>query len=121
VFTGNKYKLWIPSHSCVIIFSLQGIVVERPEKVKLPRADKNKPDISLFDKQYPTNILGNQILHFARDHIFQRKVEIHIADLDIFGNFMGTLQVNGKDFSSELLQLGYARLFTRLARKITII
>uniref|UniRef100_A0A6B2KX68 Uncharacterized protein n=1 Tax=Arcella intermedia TaxID=1963864 RepID=A0A6B2KX68_9EUKA len=117
VFAASRYKMVIPSNSCVIMFSLQGMLVERPERKEVP-GSAMKPDISAFDKQFPPTTPGNIALHFARDEVFQRKVQITVTNLDKFGNFMGVMFVNGKDFALSLLEQGHARIHTRATRNL---
>jgi staphylococcal nuclease domain-containing protein 1 len=97
------------------MFSLMGVIVERPTKSeeKFPV----KPDISNFDKQYPLtdaktgkNFFGNTVLHFVRDTIFQRKVDISVKKVDDYATFIGQLTVDGKDFGLQLIEKGYAKI-----------
>jgi staphylococcal nuclease domain-containing protein 1 len=115
VFSGGRYKLTVPSQNCTIMFSLMGVIVERPTKSeeKIPL----KPDISNFDKQYPLTdaktgkvLFGNQVLHYVRDTIFQRKVDIAVKKVDDYATFIGQLWVDGKDFGLQLIEKGYAKI-----------
>jgi len=119
VFAGSRYKITLPYHHCVIMFSLCGTMVDKPEKKDV----HPKPDISVFDRQYPLvederPIFGNMALHLARDTIFQRKVEITVKKLDSKGVFIGQLWIDGKtDFGLQLIEKGYAKLHKTSIRK----
>jgi len=116
VFAASRYKIRIPSNSCIIMFTLQSCIVEKPQKNTKPIVVK--PDISTFEKQYPPNTPGNLALHFARDQVFQRKVHVTITAVDSFGNFLGNLFINNKDFTLSLLEQGHARIHNRSARNL---
>jgi len=83
-----------------------------------------KPDISVFDKQYPFTgktgqvLFGNQVLHYVRDNIFQRKVEISVKKVDGYGVFNGLLLVDGKDFGLHLVEKGFAKVHRPSIRKL---
>jgi len=49
------------------------------------------------------------VLHFVRDTVFQRKVEITVKKLDRHV-FVGQLFIDGKDFGKQLIEKGYAKL-----------
>jgi len=115
VFSGGRYKLTVPSQNCTIMFSLMGVIAERPTRSeeKIPV----KPDISNFDKQYPLTdaktgkvLFGNTVLHFVRETIFQRKVDISVKKVDDYATFIGQLWVDGKDFGLQLIEKGYAKI-----------
>jgi len=57
------------------------------------------------------------ILHFVRDTVFQRKVELSVKKLDSYGVFIGQLYIDGKDFGKQLIEKGYARLHKASVRK----
>jgi len=119
VFTGSRFKITLPSQNCIIMFSLAGAIVDKPYRIDV---HPPKPDISVFDRQYPLSIenkihFGNTALHYVRDKIFQRKVEISIKKLDAYSVFIGQLYLDGKDFGLQLLDIGYAQLHKASVRK----
>jgi len=60
---------------------------------------------------FPPNTAGNRALHFARDHLYQRNVEITVESVDKGGNFIGKILLNRNDFAYKLLSEGHAKLF----------
>eukprot|EP01123_Difflugia_compressa_P005883 TRINITY_DN179_c0_g1_i4.p1 TRINITY_DN179_c0_g1~~TRINITY_DN179_c0_g1_i4.p1 ORF type:complete len:1062 (-),score=234.95 TRINITY_DN179_c0_g1_i4:108-3206(-) len=115
VFAASRFKLSIPSQGCVIMFTLQGCIVDKP--IKATEDIAAKPDISPFDKQFPPTSHGNKALHFTRDHVYQRKVQISVASLDNFGNFLGHMYINNKEFALTLIEQGHAKLHYKIAKK----
>jgi staphylococcal nuclease domain-containing protein 1 len=104
------------------MYALLGVIVEKPEKSeeKIPI----KPYISTFDKQYPLvdkdgqTKGGNVVLHYVRDAIFQRKVDVSVKKMDDKGGvFLGLLFLEGKDFALQLIEKGYARIHRQSLRK----
>lgn len=114
IFSGSRFKVHIPTQGVTISFALQGIMSDR-----VVRSDKVKPTASGqpdFRALYPvTDAEGNPIpanagLLFAREHLYQRDVEIAIEDLDRSGTFLGTLIFNKTDYILKLIEGAYAKL-----------
>jgi hypothetical protein len=93
--------------------------VYRNEKAK--PAPGGQPD---FKALYPlvdgkgNPVPANGALHFARDHLYQRDVEVTIDDLDKFGTFFGTLTYNKTDYLLQLLEGAHVRLHHGSAGKL---
>jgi endonuclease YncB( thermonuclease family) len=104
------------------MFALTGVIIEKPVKEDVP----SKPDISVFEKTYPVvdkngkPVFGNIILHYVRDNVFQRKVDISIKKLDSYGAFIGQLFIDGKDLGQQLLERGFAKIHAPSLRKLNI-
>jgi len=103
------------------MFALTGVMVDKPVKEDVPA----KPDLSVFEKQYPVinsktqqPAFGNIALHFVRDTVFQRKVELSVKKLDSYGAFIGQLFVDGKDLGRQLIEKGYARIHGPSLKKL---
>jgi staphylococcal nuclease domain-containing protein 1 len=92
VFSGHRFKLYVPSENCVCFFSLAA--------VKSPASSGKTPE------PYAT-----EALNFAKSHILQHDVQIEVEGLDKGGNFLGHIFLNRRNFGIELLHAGLARLF----------
>jgi len=121
VFWGSRYKIHIPTQGLTIGFSLQGASSERPTKLET----KNKPTGNVDVRQLYPAVDGNGApnpsnvaLHYSRDHLHQRDVEIQISEVDKSGAFLGTLYLNKSDYLLQLLPLGHAKLFRRTIEKL---
>jgi len=95
VFTGSRYKLYIPTSSCLVSFALAG--VRTPDK---------KHEI------YPV------VQKFITGKLTQRDVVINVGACDKGDNFIGGLWINKLNFAVHLVQKGYASVFTASAREI---
>lgn len=60
---------------------------------------------------------GDEAFTFTRIAALQRDVSVEIEAVDRMGSFMGSLFVDGRNFSVELLSLGYGRIFAPAADK----
>lgn len=119
VFTGSRFKMYIPSQELVICFVLQGISVEKPVKADISKADKIKIMDLTFAKQYPPHTEpGNQALHISRDKFFQRDVQIEVDSVDKGGNFVGILYSGNQPYGLELVQAGLAKLHHGSAQRL---
>jgi staphylococcal nuclease domain-containing protein 1 len=91
-FSGMKFKVRLVDEGRCVAFSLLG--------VKTMMSDKNQP---VFDEY------ANDALRFAKDHLFQRDVNVEIFNTDKRGNFFGVLTLANKlDFATMLLEEGLA-------------
>jgi staphylococcal nuclease domain-containing protein 1 len=90
VFSGSRYKLYVPKETCVVFFSLSG--------VKVPKRGENAEN----------DELSNAALAFARERLHQRDVTVDVQQIDKGGNFLGQLYYHKKDFAIQLLEQGYA-------------
>lgn len=102
VFSGGRYKLFVPSQSVVLFFSLAGVATPRA-----PASGAKKED------EEADAVYGTQALQLAREKVFQRSVEVHIYNVDKGGNFLGQLIVNKQDFGLKLVEEGLARVSSR--------
>lgn len=108
VYSASRYKLFVPSESCMINFSVQGCTSERAHRVEVPK-NANKNEVT-FASYYPPITAGNRALLYARDHVLQRNVEVAISAIDKGGNFIGQLFLNKKDWALQLLAEGQCTL-----------
>lgn len=111
VFNASKFKIFIPSENCVLVLSLAGLKTEQPTQAENPKSKE------LIDR-YPRTTTGNKGLHYARNKIFQRDVDIEVLDVSKNGLFRGIIYFNNEDFALNLLKEGYAVLFKRVARSL---
>jgi len=63
-------------------------------------------------------LFGNLALHFVRDNVYQRRVDISIKKLDIYGAFIGQLFIDGKDLGLQLIEKGLAKIHVASLRKL---
>eukprot|EP01120_Amphizonella_sp_Union-15-10_P010901 TRINITY_DN4527_c0_g1_i2.p1 TRINITY_DN4527_c0_g1~~TRINITY_DN4527_c0_g1_i2.p1 ORF type:complete len:1039 (-),score=264.52 TRINITY_DN4527_c0_g1_i2:95-3211(-) len=101
VFAGTRLKLTIEKESCVISCGFAGLRGIRPKR-KDPKAKTQEPDDPNIVR------LSNEALHFTRDRLFQRDVDVIIEAADRVGNFLGQIFIDGKDFALTLLEEGLA-------------
>eukprot|EP01113_Clastostelium_recurvatum_P025617 TRINITY_DN3083_c0_g1_i3.p1 TRINITY_DN3083_c0_g1~~TRINITY_DN3083_c0_g1_i3.p1 ORF type:complete len:975 (+),score=300.57 TRINITY_DN3083_c0_g1_i3:47-2926(+) len=92
VFSGQRFKLFIPKETCVIFFTLTG--------VKVPRRGENAD----------LDALSNQALQYARQRLHQRDVMVQIDNIDKGGNFLGNLFFEKRDFGVSLAGEGFASI-----------
>lgn len=118
VFTGARFKLYVPSEEVLLCFVLQGLAVDRVTKTELSKQDKAKLADVPFAKLYPPTTPGNKALHLARDKFFQRDVQIEVDAVDKGGNFVGTLYLQGTPFGVELVEQGYAKVHHGSAQRL---
>lgn len=89
VFSGGRYKLSVPSQSCIIFFSLSG--------AKVPKREESEE-------------ISNEALIWARSKLHQREVSITVDGVDKGGNFVGELFIGKDNFGVSLVTEGYANL-----------
>ncbi|KAL6495805.1 Translin-1 [Orobanche gracilis] len=88
VFSGHRYKLYIPKETCSIAFSLSG--------VRCPGRDEPYSD---------------EAIAFMRRKIMQRDVEIEVETVDRTGTFLGSLWGENRiNVAIPLLEAGLARI-----------
>jgi len=118
VFTGARFKLFVPSEDVLLCFALQGINVDRVTKTELTKQEKTKLSEVPLSKIYPPTTPGNKALHLVRDKFFQRDVQIEVDAVDKGGNFVGVLYLGGQPFGIELVEHGFAKLHEGSARRL---
>jgi len=101
VIGASRFKVWISSENLLIILSLHGVYCDIPQ-----RTSNNR---SFFDI-YPIENSKNKGLHYVREKLYQRDVEIAINDVDKRSKFRGRVYFQGEDISLDLLEQGYAML-----------
>ncbi|KAJ6253227.1 staphylococcal nuclease domain-containing protein [Anaeramoeba flamelloides] len=94
VLSGTRAILYIPKEFCLLTFSLSCIKSVRRE-----------------------HGLSDEVMRFTKDQIMNRDVLVSFESVDKRGTFLGTIFVNGKNLSVELLKRGYAEVLDFLARK----
>ncbi|EGG14559.1 nuclease domain-containing protein [Cavenderia fasciculata] len=90
VFSGQRYKVYIPKECIVINFSLA--------HVRAPKRGENAEN----------DELSNQALLFSRELLHQRDVQVQIDDVDKGGNFLGVLYLNNKSHAITVVENGFA-------------
>ena len=92
VWSGSRFKIWLPSYNCRITFILAGVIT--------PRGPSNQGQ-----KAEP---FGLESTEFSTKKVFQREVEITVESQDKVGGFIGTLISNQQNFGVLLLEEGFA-------------
>lgn len=77
VFTGTRFKVYVPSETVIICLALQGVSAD-----KVTKADVKGQDVPLTRLYPPSQSVGNQALHFVRDRLFQRDVLVDVDTTD---------------------------------------
>ncbi|KAJ4756132.1 Nuclease domain-containing protein 1 [Rhynchospora pubera] len=95
VFSGHRFKLYIPKETCSIAFALSG--VRAPAK----NAAKN------ISEPY-----ADESLAFMRRKVLQRDVEIEVETVDRTGTFLGSLYESKTNVALSLVEEGLAKLQT---------
>lgn len=94
-FSGMRFKVRLEGENCLLALSLVG--------VKTLSADKNQPALAEY---------AHDALSFAKDHLFQRDVQVELYSADKKGNFFGTVTTPSKhDFSLKLVEEGLAQCY----------
>lgn len=89
VFSGHRFKLYIPKETCSIAFSISG--------VRCPGRDEP---------------YSSEAIALMRRKIMQRDVEIEVETVDRTGTFLGTLWESKSNVALILLEAGLAKLQT---------
>ncbi|KAK2974139.1 hypothetical protein RJ640_021430, partial [Escallonia rubra] len=95
VFSGHRFKLYIPKETCSIAFSFSG--------VRCPGRDEP---------------YSNEAIALMRRKIMQRDVEIEVETVDRTGTFLGSLWESRTNGALPLLEAGLAKLQTFGADRI---
>jgi len=107
VFSGSRYKLYIPSENCSIVFSLSTVRCPSP--------------LSKFNKV--ANPFSEEAKAFARRHVNQQSVDVSFETMDKNGVAIGELycKINGVQtpISTQLASAGLGRMNERAAAKLT--
>jgi staphylococcal nuclease domain-containing protein 1 len=94
VFSGSRFKLFLPSNNCRISFALAGV-----------RSPDKKSEL------YPV------VLKYVQSKITQRDITVNVKAVDRGDNFIGGLWINRLNLGVHLVQKGYASVFTASARE----
>lgn len=97
VINGARYKVLIPSQTCIVTLALAGI--------RCPQTGRKDGE--------PGEPYGEEAYSFARDKCLQHDVEIEILAQDRVGAMIGRLKLHNKCMASTLLENGYARMTGR--------
>jgi staphylococcal nuclease domain-containing protein 1 len=92
----------------MVAFGIQGIASEKPVRAPLKKNEKVK-DVNIT-KLFPLDVPANKAMHYARDRLFQRNVDIEVVSLGRDGTFYGYLYCSDKPFGDDLLRGGFAKL-----------
>eukprot|EP00013_Stygamoeba_regulata_P000088 CAMPEP_0177633238 /NCGR_PEP_ID=MMETSP0447-20121125/2730_1 /TAXON_ID=0 /ORGANISM="Stygamoeba regulata, Strain BSH-02190019" /LENGTH=925 /DNA_ID=CAMNT_0019134883 /DNA_START=1 /DNA_END=2778 /DNA_ORIENTATION=- len=87
VFSGTRFKLFIPRESCLINFSVAGL------KAPAKRGNLDEP-------------FAEESVEFARELLLQQTVEIEVENIDKGGNFLGNMWCNRKNVGISMLEEG---------------
>lgn len=102
VFNGSRYKLFVPSENCHIIFALANLKSPQPSTPAYTSSAKTKP----------SEPFGDISKYHARLHVLQRTVQINCTGVTLGGVITGDLFVgegpNKIDFSMEMVGNGLA-------------
>jgi staphylococcal nuclease domain-containing protein 1 len=82
VFSGSKYKLFVPKEGCMIVLSLAA--------VKTPRSNPPEP-------------LAKESTQFAQSRVMQHDIEFEVTSQDKGGNFIGTIWTMNKENLGALI------------------
>jgi len=112
VFSGSRFKLFIPSENCSVMMGLASLRTANPFRGGAGgggAADKNARAGDPF---------GEEAKRFTRQHLLQRTVEVSLVDMDKNGVAIGNLYVLGGSgertpYGLELVKLGLARVDDR--------
>ena len=97
VVNGARYKVLIPSQTCIITLALAG--------VRCPQTGRKDGE--------PGDPYGEEAYMFARDRCLQHDVEVEVLAQDKVGAMIGRMKVHGQCMATTLLKEGYARLSGR--------
>ncbi|KAL6193921.1 hypothetical protein ACLB2K_035005 [Fragaria x ananassa] len=86
VFSGHRFKLYIPKETCIIFFSLSG--------VRCP--SRGEP-------------YSDEAIAVMRRRLMQRDVEIEVETIDRNGTFVGSIWESGTNVSVALVKAGLAK------------
>ena len=96
VFSGARFKLFVPRESILLTFALAG--------VKCSRAGRNESEAG--------EPFGQESLYFATSKCHQRDVEVEFESVDKTGCFLGTLWLTRtENISVSVLSEGLATVF----------
>ena len=102
VFNGSRYKLFVPSENCHIIFALANLKSPQPSAPAYASGVQTKP----------SEPFGDISKYHARLHLLQRTVQINCTVVTLGGVITGDLFVgegpNKNDFSMEMVGNGLA-------------
>jgi len=102
VIGASRFRVFFPSDHFIVILSLHGLFCAIPERVDTKSS-------SIYDI-YPPDIPGNRGLHYSRELLYQRDVEVAVNDVDRRCNFHGRVYFQGHDIALSLLEQGFAKL-----------
>lgn len=106
VFNGARFKLYIPSENCYIMFA--------PNALRCPQPSPSPGARSAGKKAEP---FGDASKRHARTKVLQRNVEINCSGVTMGGVMTGSLHIGQgsqrRDYSLELVALGLASLDQR--------
>ncbi|GJD09244.1 Staphylococcal nuclease domain-containing protein 1 [Galdieria sulphuraria] len=85
ILSGSRYKILLPKESTMIAFALEYVRCPPSSKATAMRND-----------------IGDAALHFARDNILQRDVEVRFSTVDRVGTFIGKMRVLERSSSDDL-------------------
>jgi staphylococcal nuclease domain-containing protein 1 len=105
VFSGSRFKLYLPKETCLITFLLSGIDCPRMGRA----ANGNNP-------AQPADEFGEEAFLLSKGHCLQHEVKVEIENVDKAGNFIGQLTTSdGVNLSVALVEAGYASVFRSAA------
>jgi len=87
VFSGSRYKIFLPTESTMIAFALEYVRCPPPSKKTLSTTS--------------TDDIGDAALYYARDNILQRDVQVSFTTVDRVGTFIGKMKLLERSTSSS--------------------
>ena len=101
VFSGSRFKLFVPSENCYIMFALANI--------RVPQPSPNAGQVSRGQAR-PAEPFGDESKRHARMTVHQRQVDISVTGITMGGVMTGDLYVGQeaqrRNFSVELIASG---------------
>lgn len=105
VFSGGRFKVFIPKMNCFLFFALSGM--RCPSRARKPRDGKGATK--------PAEPLSGEAFTYSRHNLMQRDVVIEVEDMDKGGTALGAMFVTDP-VSGDLINVGVYLLSKGLAR-----
>ena len=103
VWSGSRFKIWIPTQNCRLTFILAGIKTPRP------------PGGQQKGEEY-----GIEAAKFSNSRILQREVEISVEGHDKVGGFIGSLSFSTTPLAALLVEAGLSTVHSYSASQSPI-
>ena len=105
VASASRFRLYVPSDTCVMSFLLAGI-------------DSPKPERMINSQLLPADPLGDEARKQTRWRLLQREVTIKVENMDRVGNFIGWLVTkDNANYNLQLVKEGLATVGMNLSER----